>query len=155
MTEQPQYLTKARLEELKKELDELKNVKRKEVAKKIEQALEMGDLSENAAYSDAKEEQAFLEGRILELVDLINNAVIINGNQTNNSVKVGSQIIVQCEGIGEKKYTIVGPTESNPLKGLISNESPLGQAFLGRKVKDEVEIIIPRGKTKCKILKII
>lgn len=155
MIDKTHYLTKARYEQLKKELAESKTIKIKEVAKELAAAIEMGDLSENAAYEEAKNKQAFLQGRILELEDIINNVVFINGNHNSNKVEVGSKIIVECEEIGKKEYTIVGPAEADPIKGLISNQSPLGEAFLGKEVKEEVEIVIPKGVTKCKILKII
>ncbi|HEX9664741.1 MAG TPA: transcription elongation factor GreA [Patescibacteria group bacterium] len=154
MTDQKHYLTKARFEELQGELEALITVKRKEIAERIAEAIEMGDLSENAAYTEAKDEQAFLEGRILELTDIINNANIINGNHVSGRVEVGSKVVVDCDDLGKKEYTIVGATEADPLQGFISNESPLGEAFLGRKENDEFEINIPKGVTRCKIIRI-
>lgn len=153
--DQPFYVSKERLDRIKIELEELKTVKRKEVASKIHEAQEMGDLSENAAYIDAKEEQAFLEGKILELDNMILNAIIIEEEETSDRdkiVRVGSKIKVKNDR--EHEFTIVGFDEADPAAGKISNESPLGQAFLGRKVKDEIEVTIPKGMIKYKIISI-
>lgn len=139
------YISKDKLEQFKKELQELKTVKRREVVERIEKAKEMGDLSENAEYAIAKDEQAFIEGRILELGDLFNNAIIIDEIKKTDAVSVGSKIKVKIDG-GEKEFEIVGITEADPIHGKISNESPLGRAMLGRRRGDEVEVLTPRGK---------
>jgi len=139
------YISKDKLEQFKKELQELKTVKRREVVERIEKAKEMGDLSENAEYAIAKDEQAFIEGRILELGDLFNNATIIDEMKKTDAVSVGSKIKVKIDG-GEKEFEIVGITEADPIHGKISNESPLGRAMLGRRRGDEVEVLTPRGK---------
>lgn len=148
------YFTKEGLEKLKKEFQELKNVKRKEVIERIATAREMGDLSENAEYQDARDEQGFIEGRILELENIINKAEIIIENNQINFIQLGSTFIVDCDGI-QKQYTIVGSNEAKPSSGLISNESPLGGAFLDKKVGDKVEVDVPKGKVMCAILKIL
>jgi transcription elongation factor GreA len=146
------YVTKEGLEKLKKELNELKNVRRKEVAARIEVAKDMGDLSENAEYNEAKEEQGFVEGRIAELEALVPNAVIIErGNE--QMVSVGSTVRIEANG-KEREYTIVGASEADPVKGRISNESPLGTAFLGKSAGDSVEVKVPSGKIVYHIISI-
>ena len=143
------YLTAERLDELKKELDHLKKVVRHEIIAKITEAKAMGDLSENAAYSDAKEQQAFAEGHILELEDFLKTAVVIQ-KKSGDLVRIGSSI--QIEGNGKvKNYQIVGSNEANPLKGMISNESPIGRAFLGHKLGDDVVVETPAGRATYKI----
>jgi transcription elongation factor GreA len=139
------YISKDKLEQFRKELQELKTVKRREVIDRIEKAKEMGDLSENAEYAIAKDEQAFIEGRILELEDLFNTAIIIDEMKKTDAVSVGSKIKVKIDG-EEKEFEIVGITEADPVHGKISNESPLGRAMLGRRKGDEVEVLTPRGK---------
>ncbi len=139
------YISQDKLEQFKKELGELKTVKRWEVIEKIEKAKEMGDLSENAEYAIAKDEQAFIEGRILELEDLINNAIITDGLEKTDSINVGSKIKVKFDN-EERTFEIVGITESDPVHGKISNESPLGKALLGKRKNDQVEVETPAGK---------
>jgi transcription elongation factor GreA len=138
------YVTKAGYEKLKKELDELKNVRRKEIALRIEIAKDMGDLSENAEYHEAKDEQGFIEGRIAELDMTLPFAVVIEHNETG-CVNVGNTVRVSVKG-KEKEYTIVGANEADPMAGRISNESPLGQAFIGKCPGDTVEVHVPSGK---------
>lgn len=147
------YITKDGLEKMKKELEALKNVKRKEIIERIRNAKELGDLSENAEYAEAKDEQSFIEGRIIELENFINKAMLIDESmQSSGMVSVGSTVIIQCEGDEkEKEYMIVGSNEANPTVGRISNESPFGRAFLGKKIGDMVEVQIPKGKIKCVI----
>ncbi|MFH1029906.1 MAG: transcription elongation factor GreA [bacterium] len=148
------YVTKEGLEKLIKEKEHLEKVDRPEVIERIKRAKELGDLSENAEYHDAREAQSFIEGRILELKEMINNAVLIDDNSGNSKIaQVGSTVKVKIAGI-EKDFTIVGPSEADPLNGLISNESPLGVAFIGHKKGEEVEVATPKGKVKYKILKI-
>lgn len=137
------YITKEGLEKFKRELKELKTTKRKEIASRIQEAKELGDLSENAEYAEAKTDQAFVEGRIIELENLLKNATIISEDTSGEIVQVGSTVIFQGPD-GEKKYTIVGSNEADPAQGLISNESPLGQSFLGARVGDKVEVRLPR-----------
>jgi transcription elongation factor GreA len=146
------YVTKEGLEKLKNELSELKNVRRKEVAARIEIAKDMGDLSENAEYNEAKEEQGFVEGRIAELEALVPNAIIIE-RSNSETIGVGSTIRIAANG-KEKEYTIVGASEADPVKGKISNESPLGTAFLGKSAGDSVEVRVPSGKIVYHIISI-
>jgi len=138
------YITKEGLAKLRKELDELKNVRRKEIALRIEIAKDMGDLSENAEYHEAKDEQGFIEGRIMELEQMLVNAIVIEHNNTG-CVNVGNTVRVSVKG-KEKEYTIVGANEADPLAGRISNESPLGIAFIGKCPGDSVEVKVPSGK---------
>lgn len=154
MASSPSYVTQEGLQKVKEELDELRNVRRKEVAERIERAKEMGDLSENAEYTSAREEQAFLEGRILELEDLLRNAVVITHTKGSHIVEVGSIVTVQSENALTREYTIVGSDEANPLQGKISHESPLGVAFLGRNINDVVEVHAPKGIMRYTILRI-
>ncbi len=146
------YLTKERLEELKIELKRLEKDARAEIRERLRRAKEYGDLSENAEYSEAKDEQAKVEGRIFELENILKNASIIKKTNGKDSIRIGSTIEVKR---GDKifKYTIVGSNEARPEANLISNESPLGSSFLGKKIGDEVQIQTPGGSAKYKILK--
>lgn len=146
-------LTPEGLEKIKKELDYLKNVKRQEISEKIEKAKELGDLSENAEYQEAKEEQGMMEARISELELLLKTAVVSDGNGKKDEVSIGSEIVVESKGI-EQNFKIVGFNEADPSKGLISNESPLGSAFIGKKKGDKVEVEVPAGIIEYKILEI-
>ncbi len=148
-----QYLTAAGLEDLKKELKELKTIKRQEVAAKISAAKDLGDLSENAEYQSAKEEMSFMEGRIQQLEEIIKNAVVITEKRTGDMISIGSTVFAASSG-REVAYRIVGSNEADPRAGRISNESPLGQSFLGKKVGDEVTVKTPVGETVYTILKI-
>ncbi len=147
------YLTTERLEELKKELQELKVGKRIEVAERLKRAKELGDLSENSEYFEAREEQSQLETRIVELEAMVQNAEIIEMTSGKNAVQVGSTIVVSKNGT-QTKFTIVGSNETKPEAGFISNESPLGVAFLGKQAGDNVTIKTPKGLVIYKILKI-
>ena len=144
------YLTKEKLEELKKEVDHLKKDVRNEIAERLKRAKEYGDLSENAEYSEAKEEQAQVEGRIFELEEIVRNASIIKKNGQTGEVSIGSTVKALKNG-AEVTYQIVGSNEAKPEEGRISNESPLGQAFLGKKVGDTAEVLAPGGKVAYKI----
>jgi transcription elongation factor GreA len=148
-----QYFSSEGLQKLKEELEERKDKIRPEINVRILEAKELGDLSENAEYAEAKDMQSFNEGRIVELEEIIKSAVIIDPAKKPEVVMVGSTVKVDSKQ-GEKKFTIVGASESNPLDGFISNESPLGIAFLGRKKDEEVEVKTPAGITKYKILDI-
>lgn len=148
----PAYITKDGFEKMKLELHHLKTIKKREVADRIEKAKELGDISENAEYADAKDEMCFIEGHIIELEDYINRAVVIE-HGTTDVVQVGSTVSIKNGG-AEKTYTIVGPNEANPLAGRISNETPLAQALLGKKKGDRVEFTVPAGKIEYKILSI-
>lgn len=147
------FITKEGLIKLEEELLELKNVKRKEVALHIQEAKELGDLSENAAYSDAKDEQAFLHGRILEIEATIRNATVIAKDNNSKVVRVGSSLTVSGNG-EEKQFTIAGSNEADPAQGIISNESPMGKAFLGKKPGDRVAIEVPKGMIEYEIIEI-
>lgn len=147
------YLTSEGLGKLKKELKYLKEAKRREIAERLEKSIAFGDLTENAEYHETKEAQAFLEGRILELEDLINNAVIVPNEKQKDLAQIGSTILVKASSTKEK-FKIVGAEESNPLEGKISVESPLGQAILNQSKGAIVEVATPEGKIQYKILKI-
>lgn len=149
------FLTKDGYIKLQKELDELRSVKRKEVAERLREAMEGGDLIENAEYESAKNEQSFVEGRIHELKMLLANAHIIGydeGSEDKSYVQVGSTVYIREDGEKRSdKYVIVGAAEADPRNGLISNESPIGKAMLGRKAGEEVEIQTPDGSVKYRI----
>ena len=144
MDENIHYLSAESLDEIKKELLTLKNSTIPEIAKRIDEAKQQGDLSENAEYHQAREDMAWAQGRLIEVEKIINNEKIIV-KQSTGMISIGDTITVEING-KEKKYTIVGPQEINPTKGLISNESPLGEAFIGHKVGEKVEIAVPSGK---------
>mgnify|MGYP001018303693 CR=1 FL=1 len=153
---QQKYLSKEGLEKLEAELKHLKTIRRKEVADRIQTAKEFGDLSENAEYSDAKDEQGFVEGRIMELEDVLRNVVLIEEQGKHDSVEVGDKIKVRRESDKKEfEYDIVGSEEADPSQGKISNESPLGRAFLGHNIEDEVDVNLPSGQIKYKIVKIL
>ena len=138
-------LTQEGLQKLKKELDILVNERRKEVIERIQEAVAHGDLSENADYAQAKEEQSFIEGRIQELEEMIKNAEIIKSSGSRNIVSIGSRVKIRVNG-QEKMYTIVGSNEANPAQGRISNESLVGQKLIGTKPGDKIEVQAPAGK---------
>ena len=144
MNNKPTYLSKEGLDKLRSELDEMTSVKRPEVANRIHDAKEHGDLSENAEYEDAKNEQAFVEGRIQTLEALIKNATIIDEHHSTDHVQIGSTVAVESPD-GKETFTIVGSTEAKPAEGRISNESPVGRALLGKKKGEKVTIPAPRG----------
>jgi transcription elongation factor GreA len=149
-----QYFSKEGLEKLKNELQERTDVLRPEIAQRIKEAKEQGDLSENAEFDAAKEAQSINEGRVEEIRKILENAVVITSGQTTSGViTVGSSVKADA-GKGAKQFVIVGVTESNPANGFISNESPLGKAFLGHKKGDTVEVRTPRGVDKYKILEV-
>lgn len=148
-----EYLTKERLEEFKKELEFLKNEKRNDVAQRLRQAKEYGDLSENSEYAEAREEQGNVEGRIIELEELLRNAVTIEKTGVHAIVQVGSVITIK-KGSKTSTYTIVGMYEAKPEDGKISDDSPLGKAFIQHKEGDIVEITTPAGPVKYEILKV-
>ncbi|SDC84633.1 MULTISPECIES: transcription elongation factor GreA [unclassified Candidatus Frackibacter] len=149
-------LTKEGLKNLKEELEYLRGTKRREVAKRIKQALEFGDISENSEYDDAKNEQAFVEGRIKEIERMLRNAEVINEDEVKTTeVNVGTTVRIQDMETGEEfSYKIVGTTEADPLNNKISNASPVGNALLNHKIGEEVEIDAPVGKITYKILAI-
>ncbi len=146
------YLSSQKLRQLKKELEQLKE-KRKEISKKVQEAQDKGDISESAEYTEAKESQAFNEGRIQEIERIINEAVIISKKIKCDSVNIGCQVIVKNNQV-KRKFTIVVSEEADPAQGKISNESPLGRAFLGKKEDDEIKVQTPKGDVHYKILQI-
>lgn len=139
-------LTKEGLEELRSELAELKEIKLTAVIKRVSKAREYGDLSENAEYHAAKEEQEFLETRIEEIEDIISRAVVIKNTRSQSKIGVGSVVTVTKKGSKDKKvFTIVGEFEANPLENKISSVSPLGKALVGKKKGDTTEVKAPAG----------
>lgn len=152
---QPTYLTAEGAEELRRELDELINERRPALAAKLTEAVAQGDLKENADYHDAKEQQAFMEGRIKYLENILRSAVVIENTGTSDEVRLGGEVTIVEDGTkDEETYIIVGAAEANPREGKISNESPIGSALLGRKVGDKVKVNTPGGETTFKIKKI-
>ena len=149
-------LTPEGLEKLNEELELLSTAKRREVAERIKEAREFGDISENSEYDDAKNEQAMLESRIAQLQDKLRMATVIDSRDlSTEEVQVGSVVHVKDEKDGKSaKYTIVGSAEAKPLENKLSNESPVGKAIMGRKKGDTVEVVAPRGALKFKILEI-
>lgn len=148
------YLTKKGFEDLQKEYDDMLNKKRPEVVERLSSAREMGDLSENAEYTAAREELAFIDGRLEELEELLKQAELIaDGNHKTQAVDLGSQVVVK---IGDKKetFTVVGEWEADPVEKKISHESPLGKALLGKSVGDQIEVEAPAGKMIYKIVSI-
>ncbi len=155
MTEKPIFLTPEGRQKLEQELEYLRTVKRHEVAAAIHSAKEEGDISENSAYDAAKEEQAFVEGRIMSLENMLNKAVMIDANRVTDTVGMG--VFVQVQEKGSKKpevYQIVGSAEADPVRGRISNESPVGRALMGKKKGDEVAVRAPAGDRHLKIVEI-
>lgn len=147
------FLTKKKLEELKEELENLKTEGRKAIAEDLKTAKELGDLSENAEYIEARERQQRIEKKISEMEQMVRNAVVISTRKKHDEVEVGSS--VEAEHDGEKvTFVIVGSNEANPIKGFISNESPLGQALMGHKVGETVVFKTPKGKSEYKIKKV-
>ncbi|MBS5794648.1 MAG: transcription elongation factor GreA [Lachnospirales bacterium] len=148
-------LTHEGLENLEKELQELKVVRRKDVAAKIKEARGQGDLSENAEYDAAKEEQAEIEARIVTIENMLRNAEVIDSGNVTDTVSIGNTIkLFDSEFEEEIEYTIVGSAEADPFNGKISNESPIGSAIIGHKVGDIVEVDTPDGTINLKILEI-
>jgi transcription elongation factor GreA len=153
MSSQPSYLTPEGAARLREELAELQGPRREELAKRLRSAIQMGDLSENADYHKAKEDQGFLEGRIKDIEAILRSAVIIE-KTAGDSVTIGSHVTIQEEGFPPETYHLVGPTEADPRSGKISHESPIGKALLDGKVGDVVKAEAPGGLIEFKILKI-
>jgi transcription elongation factor GreA len=147
-------ITKEGLANLEKELQHLMMVRRPEVAEKIKRAREVGGTENNAEYDDAKNEQAFVEGRILMLENIMKNAAIIESPVLPDTVELGNKVLIQNQDGKIEQYTIVGSTESNPIEGKISNESPVGQALLGKKIGNKVDVTTPAGIFTLKIIEI-
>ena len=156
MTEKEYLLTPNGFKKLEDELDELKTVKRKEVAQRIKEALAFGDISENSEYDEAKNEQAQVEERIAKLEKMLSNAKIIDEkNISIDSVGIGSKVIVKDKEFNEEiEYTIVGSAEADPYESKISNESPVGRALIGKKAGDVVEVQVPDGIIEYEVLDI-
>jgi transcription elongation factor GreA len=150
----PTYLTQVGLDKIREELHDLKTKKRKEIAWRIQEAKELGDLSENAEYSEAKNAQAFIEGRIAELEQILKSTVIIDETTPRDTVSIGTTIAVEFDDARKQTFTIVGSNEADPALGKISNESPLGKAFLGHKVGEVVTLAVPKGSATATILSI-
>ena len=153
MPQGPIYLTQEGEKKLRAELAELTGPRREELAQRLRSAIQMGDLSENADYHKAKEDQGFLEGRIQEIEATLRMAVIVEKTRSD-VVTVGAQVTVQEENFDPESYHLVGAKEADPRNGKISNESPIGRALMDHKVGDTVEAETPGGKIKFKILKI-
>lgn len=155
MADEEVLLTRSGLEKMEKELFFLKSVKRKEIAARIKDAITYGDISDNSEYEDAKNEQAFVEGRIITLEKILRRARILEKGDSNNFVTVGSTVrLKDVEMDRECTYTIVGTAEADPGDSKISNESPVGKAILGLSTGDEVEVKVPAGSLKYRILEI-
>jgi transcription elongation factor GreA len=153
MMTQPTYLTPEGEAKLRAELAELTGPRREELAQRLRSAIQMGDLSENADYHKAKEDQAFLEGRIMEIEAILRMATIIEKSH-GDVVTIGSHVTIQEEGLDPETFYVVGAKEADPRNGKISNESPFGIALMGHKVGDVVEAETPGGKIRLKILKV-
>jgi transcription elongation factor GreA len=148
-----QIISQEGYDKLKKELDDRTNTKRLEIASRIESAKELGDLSENAEYAEAKDEQAFNDGRVCELLALLKNVTVVQSSGAKDKVSMGSRVTATAEG-KTKEFTVVSFNEANPAEGKISNESPLGVAFLNRKKGDKITVNTPRGPVVYEILEI-
>jgi transcription elongation factor GreA len=147
------YISKEGLEKLRAELEEMLNVRRPEIAQRIHDAKEHGDLSENAEYEDAKNEQAFVEGRIQTLEAMIKNATLIDEHTSTDHVQIGSTVKVDGDD-GPETFMIVGSAEAKPADGRISNESPVGRALLGKKKGEKVDVRVPAGDFSYTIVEI-
>ena len=156
MAEKEVILTEEGLKKLEEELEYLKSVKRREVAERIKQAIEFGDISENSEYEDAKNEQAFIEGKIITLEKKLRNAKIIDDSEVDtNVVSIGSKVLLKDLEYGDEfEYILVGSMEADPTANTISNESPVGQAILGKAKGTIVEVNVPAGLLKYQILDI-
>jgi transcription elongation factor GreA len=155
MTQGQTYLTPEGQQSLQDELDESKNVRRPEVAKRIHAASETGGTVDNAEYDEAKKEQSFIEGRIRDLEGILSNAVVApSHNKIAKSVQFGASVTVVTADKKKRQYKLVGSVEAAPLEGKISNESPVGRALIGRRVGDTVEVETPSGAMKLTITKI-
>lgn len=151
---QPNYLTPAGEEKLKAELKELTGPRRDDLSQRLRSAIQMGDLSENADYHKAKEDQGFLEGRIQEIDAILRNSVLIEKTKSTDSVMIGSTVTIQEADFDPETYYLVGPTEADPRHGRISYESPIGKALMDKKVGDTAEAETPSGVIQFKIIKI-
>ncbi len=156
MVDNPVLLTQEGLAKLEHELEHLKSVRRPQMAERIRQSKELASTQNNAEYDDAKNEQAFVEGRNLTLEKLIQDAAIINEEEAHhaNRVQIGSTVSVEGADKKTQKFTIVGSAEADPKEARISNESPVGRALLGKRVGDEVKVSVPKGMLRFTVTKI-
>ena len=146
MPDRSTYITREGLTRLEAELEELRTVRRQEVAERIQKAKELGGAVDNAGYDDSKNEQAFVEGRILTLERITDNAIIIGGDAAHSGqVQLGGSVTLLNQNGGEEEYTIVGSPEADPAQGRISHESPVGKALLNKKVGEDVQVKTPAG----------
>ena len=151
------YLTKEGLEKLQQDLENMKTVRRKEVAERLKQAIGFGDLSENSEYDDAKNEQAFIEGEIQRMEEMLINVVVIEDGAKvdDGTITIGSEVVIRFVGDDEEEeYKIVGTVEADPMNNRISNESPVGKAIIGHKAGDIVDIEVPTGIVQYEIVKV-
>ncbi|MFM8321058.1 MAG: transcription elongation factor GreA [Chloroflexota bacterium] len=150
----PSYLTRQGFQKLQEELEYLRTVKRQEVANRLHEAMEGGELIEDAEYEAAKNEQAFVEGRIQELEMLLANARVVEESVKSDVIQIASKVTIQESGYEPEMYIIVGPAEANPREGRISNESPLGRALMNHRAGDSVSVDAPDGSFTVRIVKI-
>ncbi|MFM8323168.1 MAG: transcription elongation factor GreA [Chloroflexota bacterium] len=150
----PIYLTKEGAEKLRIELVDLKGPQRESISRRLRDAISQGDLSENADYSKAKEDQSFLEGRIQELEYILSSATIVESGGVRDKVEVGATVTVQEDEYDPETYYMVGAKEADPRQGKISNESPIGRALMGKRVGEHAEAETPNGSVRLKVLKI-
>ena len=150
----PSFLTRQGYQKLQEELEYLRTIKRQEVANRLHEAMEGGELIEDAEYEAAKNEQAFVEGRIQELEMLLANARVIEETGKKDVVQVAARVTIQADDTDPEEYTIVGPAEANPRQGRISNESPLGRALIDHRAGDQVKVDAPGGSFTVRILKV-
>lgn len=154
MDRKPVFLTAEGQKKAQAELDYLRGTRRAEVAERIQRAKELESTANNAEYDDAKNEQAFIEGRILTVEQLLKNASIIRAERSSDQVNLGSTVTLVSKGGEEEIYTIVGSLEADPLQGRVSNESPVGQALIGKRIGEEIEVKAPAGVRRLKVLRI-
>lgn len=154
MAQEKQFLTAKGAAKLRKELQALKGPGRAEIAERLRKAVRQGDLSENADYTNAKEQQAFLEGRILELETLLRKATIVERPGSSGQVEIGSTVVVSEDGLNKSTFLIVGAKEASPREGRISHESPIGKALMGKKVGETAQAETPGGRIRLKLLEV-
>jgi transcription elongation factor GreA len=154
MAEQEWFLTPEGAAKLRAELDELRGPRREAMARRLRHAVQQGDLAENADYIAAKEEQGFLEGRILELETVLREAIVVSQDRPGDEVAIGSTVVVAFDGGATETYTVVGIKEANPRQGKISHESPIGLALMGKRVGDTAVARTPAGDMELRILEI-
>lgn len=156
MASEQTYLTKDGEDELRKEIKELIEVRRPELAQKLKEAVAQGDLKENADYHDAKEKQAFIEGRIQHIEAILRSAIVVENNGPSDEVRIGSTVIIREDGTDEdEEFKIVGTAEANPRERKISQKSPIGAALIGKKKGKKVKVNTPSGVIKFKIIDIL